>query len=126
MSLDWKRIARDTALVFVLGVLGGIVLGVAGFRTNDPSAIPALSAMNFAAGVLGFTIVGVCTPQKRWRHLVLVAGALWLVNLLGIPLRGGTLEDWAFGLGGIAINVVIGGGLSCLLAPSSPNKIPVK
>ena len=114
--MNWKAVARDTAIVLGLTFLGGMVVGVAfgvmGAQGSEQMQI-AIGFSNITFGVVAFTIAGCLARTNRFRHLFIVAAVSWIISLMNL-LLGYTLAQWLIGGVLFLIMVGIGGGLSFL------------
>ncbi|MHB8901221.1 MAG: hypothetical protein ACYC6Y_20930 [Thermoguttaceae bacterium] len=111
--IRWKALVRDVAVIFFLTFLGGVVIGVASAGRDLPMA--AVGVSNIIFMIVGFTISGCIVKVQRFRHMFHVALAVWLLgafNILLVPGLG--LVQWAAGLVGIMIMMLIGGGISLI------------
>ena len=119
VSMGRKRVARGTTLMFAHGSVGRDSARCGGLPPHDPSFIPTLRTMNFAVGRSGARSWA-CPHMNRQRHLVFVAGALWLVNLIRVSLGKSSVEGWA----GISLTVAMGGGRPWLFYSRTLNHCP--
>jgi FtsH-binding integral membrane protein len=118
------KVLRDVVAIFVLTFLWGFAVSVA--SNLAPQARLFLAARvigTFAILVLGFAASGILSPEKRWRHLSLVAAGLWIVGVMHAVIAGGNTSRSAGLPFLIAIATGIGGGLS-VLVKRKPNKAP--
>ena len=85
--MEWKRWIeplRDAAIIYVLTLVGGFILGFSGIKVAPENAT-IYNAMTMFMGVLGFTIIGSTTKHKRIKYLPIVALVLWLLNFSNVP-----------------------------------------
>ena len=117
MELDWKRIVRDTVIIFVLIFIVGYVVGVIGRAVGlSEMMISAwISLSNLISASAGFAYSAYTVREKLWQHLIGVAVTIWFVSLINIPLGYQDLREWMFGLTGILVFMTIGGGIGFVL-----------
>jgi len=109
--IHWKALIRDVIIIFVLTGIGGFLIGLAAAGGNLPIAVIGVSNIIFS--IVGFTISGCMAKVQRFRHLLHVALAVWLLsafNMLLIPAIG--LAQWLAGIVVLMISMAIGGALS--------------
>ena len=125
--MSWKVVIRDTFIVWCFTALGGLTIGFAfGLvgAVSSPKLPVALAFSNILFGIVGFTIVGVLTKTKRFRHLLVVTATAWLTSLLNVGLFGATLTQWALSLVLLVLIMLLGGALSFLLVrPTKPTGV---
>jgi len=63
---------------------------------------------------LGFCLCGCLTVENRWKHLVVVATGVWLVNYRLLAHQA-TIFAWIFSIFHILIMMVIGVAIASLL-----------
>ena len=119
MTINWRRVARDTLIVWLATVLGGLAVGFSfGLlgATQSPKLGVAIAFTNMVFGIVAFAIVGLLTRADRLRHLSVVVLASWLVNLLNVPLFGFTIGQWALSLPFLAVFMLIGCAIAWLIS----------
>lgn len=126
-------VARDVLIILLLQGVAAIILASA----QHPGQLltsPTKSAVMLY--IAGFTISGCLAPARRWRHMALVTGFLWLINMISlgclhlfpnnieglaelIARPGGAMFRMMMLGIGVAIFLgtlmAVGGALSCLL-----------
>jgi hypothetical protein len=116
--IKWAAVARDVVIVFVLTFLVGFVVRLSG---ASPDFV-AIAVSNLFLGVVGFTISGCLARGNRWRHLLLMAIAVWLLSLTNVLLLGSeSLVWWIFSVIPISLAASLGGGMSYLFVRSVPD-----
>ena len=108
------RVLIDVGITYGLTCLGGVVIGIASAMAHQPRSMLVIGASNIIFSVIGFAIAGYFTTENRWRHLLCVAGGLWLTGLPNLAL-GITFLQWFFGIVVILFAMAIGGGLASLV-----------
>jgi len=125
MHLNWKALARDIAIVWVAMNLGGLVVGFAGALLLGPNAMTdprvqlSISFSSFVFGTVGFTIAGALVKVGRFKHLLIVAFAVWLISATALLIAPLTLQHWLWGLPFNSVVALIGGCLSFLFVRSA-------
>jgi len=109
MQVKWRIIIIGIALIWVVSLAGGFVLGIA----HVPTGAVLINLFSILAGL---TLVGCLVPQKRWVHLMLTGAGLWITSALNIALGVTTLPNWLFSILFIAIAVGIAGLISMLIS----------
>jgi hypothetical protein len=118
MSLNWKALARDIAIVLVAMNLGGLVVGFMGGVLLGPDAMTnprvqiSLAFSSFVFGIVGFTIAGALIKVSRFKHLFIVAVGVWLVSAAALLIAPLTLRQWLWALPFNIMVALIGGGVS--------------
>ena len=110
------KVLRDIVAIFVLTYLWGFAVSIA--SNLAPQARLFLAARvigTFTILVLGFVASGILTPEKKWRHLSLVAVGLWIIGVMHAVIAGGKAPRSAGLLFLIVIAMGIGGGFSLLV-----------
>jgi hypothetical protein len=114
-GIQWKAVARDVVIVFILTAIGGFLIGLTGVaRTNQAKYMLAIAAANFLMGIVAFTIAGSLAPAPRWRHLTIVVVASWVASLINVFVFEVPLLQWIFAIIPLFIMMGIGGSISCL------------
>ena len=114
MVLDWKGVARDVGIVFVLTFLGGLVVGFTTSLTGAEVNILAVALSNIVFGTVGFTISGCIVKTSRFRHLFQVALGVWLLSLINVALGLVDIQQWLVSILSVLLMMGMGGGLSYL------------
>lgn len=118
MQIKWLRVVRDVVIVTVFLFIGGFIVGHAGTVTKEKLAVSS-----FLLGILGFCLCGCLTIENRWKHLLIVALGVWLINcLLFLPSLPFSVLAWVLNVGIIFVPMVIGGALSSVLAIAPKQK----
>lgn len=118
MNLNWKPLVRDIAIVWVAMNLGGAVVGFVGGVLLGPNAMMdpriqlSISFSSFVFGIVGFTIAGALVKVSRFKHLFIVAVAVWLISATALLVAPVTLQQWLWGLPFNTVVALIGGCLS--------------
>lgn len=114
-----KIMIRDICITFGMslasGTLMGFAAGVANPNLSRDTLMLLIAGGNLVLGPVAFMIVGLLTPQHRWRHLFHVALFGWLVSFVFLPWSGLTFVQ---GVGSILFylfSMGVGGGISFLL-----------
>jgi cation transport ATPase len=110
--LWWPAVFRDVALVWVLTLLAGFVVGLGG-PTGERRQLP-YGAASFVFGTVAFTIAGCLTPVHRFRHLSVVAAITWATSIVNVLLGLGTIGAWTLSIVFSFALVAAGGSLSFL------------
>ena len=118
--IKWKALVRDVVIIFVLTGLGGFVVGIASQGRGVSAA--AVGLANIIGCTVGFTISGCLTRTKRFEHLGRVGFAVWLLSIYNVLLLGVNVLAWFLGIVVITVTALVGGGISCVLAPGSPQE----
>lgn len=108
------RVLRHVGITYGLSLLGGFVIGIIGAMKEQPASMIAIAVSNILCSVAGFTLAGYFTPEKRWPHLFLVAGGLWLTGLVNLAI-GFSFAQWLASGVIVVVAMGIGGGLAALL-----------
>jgi len=122
MSDGVRTILRDALIVVVLRGLGGFLVAAATACSDDPKSIQVVAQVLLMA--VGFCIAGVLVKESRFKHLALVAVAVWLVSALNILMADLTVVLWIKGILPTGVAMLLGGGASMLLARRSPAAAP--
>lgn len=111
MSIDWKRVLIDAAIVFGLTFIAGFVIGfvAAVLGGAAPPALIGLSDMLFV--IVGFAYVAYRTNGRRFQHLALVALGVWLFSIINPLLGIISLPAWIFAIVPTFIFMFIGAGV---------------
>ncbi len=70
---------------------------------------------NLLAGVLGFTVAGICRTRNRTEHLAWVAATVWVFNLPNIALGIQTSTSWIRSGLTLILMATLGGTLAMIL-----------
>jgi len=122
MTINWKRwmeALRDAVIIAVLTQVG-FILELSGIKVAPENN----SAVVMFMGILGFTIIGSTTKNKRIEYLPIVALILWVINLFNVAKGWLTFQDWVLSALGIAIWMSLGWALSYIFVrnrPASPS-----
>ncbi|KPJ65920.1 MAG: hypothetical protein AMJ43_09720 [Coxiella sp. DG_40] len=111
MKIKWLRVVRDVAIVTVFFGIGGFIVG---YATQGQWTKDALFIAASMLGILGFCLCGCLTVENRWKHLVVVATGVWLVNYRLLAHQA-TIFAWIFSIFHILIMMVIGVAIASLL-----------
>ena len=114
MVLDWKGVARDVGIVFVLTFLGGLVVGFTTSLTGAEVNILAVALSNIVFGTVGFTISGCIVKTNRFKHLYQVALGVWLLSLINVAFGMVDIQQWLLSILSVLLMMGMGGGLSYL------------
>ena len=97
MALNWKGVARDVGIVFVLTFLGGLVVGLTSGLTGAEVNVIAIALSNIVFGTVGFTISGCIVKINRFRHLyqVLHGGQTHQLPYPRFPFQAATVRTWS-------------------------------
>jgi len=102
-------VLRDVLLVNVLTGLNGLIMGM--LQIHMTETISGVGQFIFMT--LGFTLVGLLVPYRRWRHLFLVAITVWAVNFLGVlTVPEIDIVVWLLNLFPILIVMGLGGAIA--------------
>lgn len=115
--MNWKTILRDAFIIFGITFLAAFVVEIAGVYA--PRFKLSLSATNVVFTIVGFTISGALTPKDRFRHLVKVAVAVWILSLINVVFSYQTFIQWFFGILFLLICMAVGGALSFVFAKAT-------
>ena len=107
-------VLRDVAIIWMLTMIGGFIIGVSGAGGTSPRAVAAIALSNVLLGTIGFVISGCLAPARRWNHLAAVALGVWITGLVNVAIMGITLMQWAASAVLIALMMGLGGALSYL------------
>jgi hypothetical protein len=112
-----KSALRDAVLIFVLSMVVGFVLGVAGGSLGVSTEVFLLmiAGGNLLSCTVGFAIAGARHPRKRWDHLARVVSWLWPMGLLNL-FFGVSILQWFTGIFFLLITMGLGGVVSYLFA----------
>jgi len=112
-KVRWRIILRDVAIVWVLVSLGSFVVGFVGVGVDEVQEQWGYVVSFILFGTTGFFIVGCMTKTDRFKHLFIVAVAIWLIGAVEqILFSEFTVAQWLLGIIWILIVLVVGGGLS--------------
>ncbi len=117
MMVIGKVVLRDAAIVYGLtfaAALGTALLGV-NLQSNPSTAYMT----NLLAGVLGFTVAGICRTRNRTEHLAWVAATVWVFNLPNIALGIQTSTSWIRSGLTLILMATLGGTLAMILTLTS-------
>ena len=114
MVLDWKGVARDVGIVFVLTFLGGLVVGFTTSLMGAEVNILAIALSNIIFGTVGFTISGCIVKTNRFKHLYQVALGVWLLSLINVAFGMVDIQQWLVSILSVLLMMGMGGGLSYL------------
>jgi hypothetical protein len=114
MNLNWKRIGRDSLIVFVLTFVGGFLVGLlTGYTGGDPSLYLWISLSNFVLGTAGFAYSWY--HARSWKHVFAVAVVVWVISLINVTLAQVTISQWFAGIVPVLIFMALGAGVGGLL-----------
>jgi hypothetical protein len=114
MRVNWKIFKeplRDAAIIYGLTVVGGFILGFSGIKVA-PETMVFYNVMGMFMGILGFTIIGCTTKHNRVKYLPIVVLILWLITFSNVAMGVITSWNWVLSIYGMAIWMLLGGGLS--------------
>lgn len=120
--MNWRRVARDTLIVWLATGLGGLAVGFSfGLlgATQSPKFMMAIGFANMLFSVVAFAIVGILTKDNRFRHLLIVMLASWVASFVNVVFFGFTIRQWIFSLPLSAVLMLVGGGIALLIAKFS-------
>ncbi|MGH7260808.1 MAG: hypothetical protein ACREI9_09025 [Nitrospiraceae bacterium] len=120
MVLDWKGLARDVGIVFVLTFIGGLVVGFTSSLTGAEVNILAIALSNIVFGTVGFTISGCIVKINRFKHLYRVALGVWLLSLMNVAFGMVDIQQWLVSILSVLLMMGMGGGLSYLFVRTPP------
>ncbi len=124
MVFDWKGVARDVAIVFVLTFLGGLVVGFTSSLTGAEINILAVALSNIVFGTVGFAISGCIVKLNRFKHLYQVALGVWLLSLINVALGVVNVQQWLVSILSVLLMMGLGGGLSYLFVRTPAAELP--
>jgi hypothetical protein len=108
---------RDIIIILALSAHYGLITGLTTFEVEGVKpAVMTIAATNLLSMLVGSTIAGNLTAERRWTHLGALALLLWLFGLLNVVLLGSTLSDWMASAPFILIALALGGSIATLLA----------
>lgn len=110
--IRWKALIRDVIIIFALTSLGGFILGFAAGTNKVP--VDAVGLANILFSAVGFTISACAAKQNRFRHLVHVGIAVWLLSALNMLHTRMNVVHWFFTIIAVTIALLAGWGLSYL------------
>ncbi len=120
MKLKWLHVVRDVLIITGIFFVSGFLEGLSGVVTKQETPLSSLLDLN---GTLGFCLCGCLTIENRWKHLLVVALGVWLINcsyqLFFLPF---TVLAWVLNVAIIFVPMLIGGALSSLLARAPEQK----
>jgi hypothetical protein len=123
MKIDWIAVARDAILVYLLRFLGGLVVSAV-IGTGDEVAA-ARNWWDVGLMAVGFCIVACVTRTHRFRHLVPVALAVWLLAGIDLYRSGaGSIATWLVYLVWTPLAMLVGGGASFLIVRERSTEPP--
>lgn len=118
MKIRWLRVVRDVLIITGIFFVSGFLEGLSGVVTKQE-----MVASSLLPGTLGFCLCGCLTIENRWKHLLVVAFGVWLVNcsyqLFFLPF---TVLAWVINVAIIFIPMLIGGAFSSVLARAPEQK----
>ncbi|WP_414570568.1 hypothetical protein [Nostoc sp. CCY 9925] len=115
-------IIRDVVLINVFSFIVGVLLGFAMPNLSFEEMLPTIALFNFVILTLAFLISGCAAKVNRFRHLRAIAILIWLGSIVNIYIvPGASLLTWLISSIPIAITMLIGGGLSFLVVPNTPD-----
>ncbi len=115
--IRWKALVRDVIIIFVLTGLGGFVLGIAAAGGDIPMA--AIGWANILFSAVGFTISGCMAKRQRFRHLLHVAIAVWILSAFNMLFPVFGLAQWLLGVIAIMLAMGVGGAISFIFVKTS-------
>jgi hypothetical protein len=117
---------RDMVIILALSAHYGLITGLTTFEVEGVrTAIITIAATNLLSMLVGSTIAGYLTAERRWTHLGALALLLWLSGLLNVMLLGSTVADWMGSAPFILIALVLGGSIATLLAKHPLHAAPL-
>lgn len=119
MSIQWGRVLRDVALVFLLTFFGGFIVGASAQLAGKTPPPGGIALSNLLFGTLGFLISGCFAPPERFKHLTIVALGAWLSGIVNV-FFGVPIIHWVGSILFTFLVMGLGGSLSFLLVPG-PN-----
>ena len=108
--IQWKALIRDAIIVLILTFLGGFVIGIA--SAGRAMAMEVIGISNMIFMIVGFTVSGCIAKVNRFRHLLHVAVAVWLLSVFNVLFYAIGLGQWLLSIVAIVIAMLIGGGVS--------------
>ena len=124
MAIEWKGLARDVAIVFVLTFLGGLVVGFTTSMVGAEVNVAAIALSNIVFGTVGFTISGCIVKINRFKHLYQVALGVWLLSLINVAFGLVDIQQWLVSILSVLLMMGMGGGLSYLFVRTPPAEQP--
>ncbi len=124
MAIEWKGVARDVGIVFMLTFLGGLVVGFTASLTGAETNITAIALSNIVFGTVGFTISGCIVKLNRFKHLSQVALGVWLLSLINVAFGLVDIQQWLASILSVLLMMGLGGGLSYLFVRTPPAEQP--
>jgi hypothetical protein len=117
MKIDWRAVLRDALGVLLLGFLGVLIGKAIGSDSGGGIRITSAIVMMTA----GFCVSGCLAKQARFKHLALVAVAVWLIGMIVSAVSA----DWSFVLSLsdialIAASMLLGGLISLAIVKPPP------
>jgi hypothetical protein len=121
MKIEWRTVLRDALAVLLLGFLGALFGGALGGEANG--GLQAPSVIVLMAG--GFCVSGCLAKRARFKHLVLVAVAVWLIGKIASAISTGAFSLLPLNdLVGIFVAMLLGGLISLAIVRSPPSAEP--
>jgi len=116
MKIDWRTVLRNALAVLLLVFLGGWVGGAIG-GDADGAIRTVLAVVMMTAG---FCVSGCLAKQARFKHLSLVAAAVWLIGTIANVISSGgsfivSLGDLVL----VAVAMLLGGLISLAIVKPS-------
>ena len=116
--MNWRRVVRDTLIVWFATALGGAVVGFCFAllgAMESPKLSVAIGFTNVVFSLVAFSIVAVLAKEGRLRHLAIVALASWVLGLVNVAFFGVTFWRWLLSIFVLAIFALIGGTIAWLI-----------
>ena len=117
-SSGYLTVLRDVVIIQALTAVGGLIVAVAGTKSEDKDLILAIAFSNLILGTIGFVISGCLTSGKRWKHLAIVAAGVWLTSIVNVLLGFATVPQWIVSIVFSALIMGLGGGISYIFRRS--------
>ena len=123
---NWRWVLRDACILIGLTALGGFAVGLAyGLEGGKTPPLWLIGISNLLMGTIGFTVCGCLVPVGRWRHLSAVAATVWAFSWVNVWLFGMPPSGLVFAIPVLVAMMLVGGGLSALLAPARATPPPL-
>jgi hypothetical protein len=114
---NFKTVAFDVLLVFLATAVGGFFFGafLSAMRLTANVLMLGIALSNLLSATAAFIVIAWRTPQRRWRHLLIVALVSWALSIFNVFVFHFSLAQWLFGLFFLLIPMAIGGAVATLM-----------
>src|SRR3989344_9283612 len=116
MNLQWKTIARDIVIIFILTFIGGICVALIGDITGMAVTSVGLALSNLLFGSAGFAYSSAKISENRWSHLAVVALGVWVLSSTNVMFGLVTPANWLVAIIPVFVFMAIGGAIGALIA----------